>query len=1055
MSSSNGNGNGNGNGNEYATATAEPLATLLETRHLTHLLSEGFTDAQISQWQAQGLRSLSLAEAEELGFRVKTKDGLKSGSGIYFPFGDGFGQLRLDEPIQRENGQNAKYLTPAGAKSKALIPDDCRVITEGAKDAYAGLVHGGIPTGAIAGVSHYRKALLQGSGYTILFDSDGWTNPSVFSNLFHAGKYLEGKIQLVPALPGEPKGGLCEYFKAGYTATDYAALIKAAMKPEALLLAWPEHFGKIPAERLSSAIRTAFRLAAEYLKEVETELLLNGIRKATKLSAALLKSELQKQKRIVQSRLHTEGRKSKGSGECPKDDWIPPTPEPPKPSKALQAIERRASQLLESGTLFDLVKLLVHESGAVGIGDHVQVALASAIGTFRNDRRRSMPVLFTGSSGIGKSMILDALESLLSPGSCIRVSGVSDAVLKRIGDTWKGKIVAIDEFSTWATSDSVLSTLKELISRGEASFEIAVPGESGWSIEHFEVEGPIGIAACATEASIATIFGDAEEEIRSRFNEVPLPEDPEYIRKISRAAFSGLEPENLRKKYPRILKILHTALALALSRKVPECVPLLEDALFQHIQPDRPLFPRLLKRLKILLENTAALLGKSTIDLETYAVVYPLVSKVFRRSLTSENDATLAQFAQIGKEVKDSLAGGYLPFKIPKIQDALSCSKTQAYRLRDKWDSLGWIEGSAYATYAIAPKGIEVLKGAGGDNPGLPEILPPVDKLVATMNKLAESRGISTVFPYLKPSSGKASSDFIPKFSQIFPRFSQISNRSETLINNRFEIGSKGEFSQIPTEERKLFQKYIPAPSDPRPMPDASKEVFPEGSLNLGNLGKPGEEIRGNLDALRLSSDEPYGKTLGKPEDEAGENPVVPMGSGDETYGKTLGKTGESFGKTLENSQATTRASLNAQAHPKTHQPMAPAVDIYALRIGDEVRDLSGRVMQITKLAQGGWLTADGCHVSRDDLKSGTYTLVAPTPKEPTPSESTSVQDGVLILINLAPEINDYEMLCAITQNWTDEYKREVWKLLPPELQLKYKDLKNEIIKDALAVEET
>lgn len=1023
--------NGNGNGKAYATATAEPLATLLETRHLTHLLSEGFTDAQISQWQAQGLRSLSAAEAEKLGFKVWTKDGWKSGSGIYFPFLGDFGQLRLDELIQRENGQNAKYLTPIGAKSKAAIPDDCKVITEGAKDARAGSVHGGIPTGAIAGVSHYRKALQQGAGYTILFDSDGWTNPSVFSNLFHAGKYLEGRIQLVPALPGEPKGGLCEYFKAGFTATDYAALIKTAMKPEAFLLTWPEHFGKIPAEKLSSAIRTAFRLAAEYLNGIETELLLNGIRKTTKLSAASLKFELEKQKRIFAHKLCAEGRKTKDSSELPKDDGVLPIPENPKPSKSKQAIERRANQLLESGTLFDWVQLLVHQSGAVGIGDHVQVALASAIGTFRNDRRRSMPLLFTGSSGIGKSMILDALESLLSPGSCIRVSGVSDAVLKRIGDTWKGKIVAIDEFSTWATSDAVLSTLKELISRGEASFEIAVPGESGWSIEHFEVEGPIGIAACATEASIATIFGDAEEEIRSRFNEVPLPEDPDYIRKISRAAFSGLEPENLREKYPRILEILHMAIALALSRKVPECVPLLEEALFQHIQPDRPLFPRLLKRLKILLENTAALLGKSSIDLETYEVVYPLISKVFRRSLTSENDATLAQFSQMGKEIKDAIASGYLPFKIPKIQDALSCSKPSAYRLKDKWDSLGWIESCGYATYSVTPKGITALKGAESENPGLPEILPPVEKLAATMTLLAKEQGTPLVFSGVKSNVNKGSGNFILTFSQIFSQFSQASKKPLTPIDNRVELDSSGEFSQILKQEKELPPINISKPSDPIPTTDTSAKsvlvptLFPsEKSFSI--IGLTDENLR-------------------KPKEKTGENLGLIGTSADNCLEKTLRKTGEFSEKTSENSQGTMLATLNAITPTVTQPPPSPAVDIYALRIGGSVRNKSGRVMQITSLARGGWLTADGCHVSRDDLKEGTYTLVAPNPSDPTPSESTSVQDGVSILLDFADEINDDETLCAITQNWTDEYKRGVWKLLPPEFQQKCKDLRGKV----------
>jgi hypothetical protein len=90
-------------------------------------------------------------------------------------------------PLSGKMGSVAKYLTPLGAKTQARIPSGCKVVTEGAKDAAAGSLMGGIPTGAIAGISHYRKALNQNAGYTVLFDADGWTNPAVFSNLFHAG----------------------------------------------------------------------------------------------------------------------------------------------------------------------------------------------------------------------------------------------------------------------------------------------------------------------------------------------------------------------------------------------------------------------------------------------------------------------------------------------------------------------------------------------------------------------------------------------------------------------------------------------------------------------------------------------------------------------------------------------------------------------------------------------------------------------------------------------------------------------------------------------------
>jgi hypothetical protein len=275
----------------------------LEPSHIDHLIDEGFDLHQIALWINQGLTSLSKEQAEAQNFKVRDKYGsIVSGSGLYFPFSGQFGQLRLDTPIQRENGGIAKYLTPLGAKSEARLPKGCPVVTEGAKDAAAGSLLGGIPTGAIAGVSHYR-ALKEGSGHTILFDADGWANPGVFSNLFHAAKWVGGKIQLLPEIEGYPKAGLCEYFKAGHTADDYEKLIESAKKPENLLMEWGKRFGKIPESRLSQSVRVALRLAAKYLDEIEQDTLLANIKTATKkVSAKTLSKELERQKAKVSGR---------------------------------------------------------------------------------------------------------------------------------------------------------------------------------------------------------------------------------------------------------------------------------------------------------------------------------------------------------------------------------------------------------------------------------------------------------------------------------------------------------------------------------------------------------------------------------------------------------------------------------------------------------------------------------------------------------------------------------------------------------------------------------
>ena len=138
----------------------------LYPNHRQHLLDEGFTPEEIATWTREGLESLSPEEAKQRKFRRKINGKWSASSGLYFPFTSDFGQLRVDKPLLRDSGQSAKYLTPLGTPSQAWIPDGCQVITEGLKDGRAGTVKGGIPTGAIAGVSHYRKALKPSCGYS-------------------------------------------------------------------------------------------------------------------------------------------------------------------------------------------------------------------------------------------------------------------------------------------------------------------------------------------------------------------------------------------------------------------------------------------------------------------------------------------------------------------------------------------------------------------------------------------------------------------------------------------------------------------------------------------------------------------------------------------------------------------------------------------------------------------------------------------------------------------------------------------------------------------------
>lgn len=260
------------------------MPNILTPEHRQHLEAEGFTPAHIDQLMAWGVCSLDAPTAVKNGFYISLGQGKKDfSSGLYFPFTDGevspsaaFGQIRCDRPLTRLGKKSAKYLTQVGKKSQAWLPEGCTAITEGYKDAARATVEG-VPVGAVAGVSHYRKALPQSAGYTLIFDSDGWGNAQVFSNLFQGGLWLKGKINLLPAIPDEPKGGMCEWFKAGVTAADVEALIANAYSPIGLLLEWPNHWADLKPEPLLRCIRVAIGLAAAHLREDERQLLINAI----------------------------------------------------------------------------------------------------------------------------------------------------------------------------------------------------------------------------------------------------------------------------------------------------------------------------------------------------------------------------------------------------------------------------------------------------------------------------------------------------------------------------------------------------------------------------------------------------------------------------------------------------------------------------------------------------------------------------------------------------------------------------------------------------------
>lgn len=257
---------------DNAKGNAKDTQTRLNQEHWKHLENEGFSANEILHLIKLGVRSITEKEAREKRIGCTSKDGsFVSSSGLYFPFTDTFGQMRCDNPPISAVGKPCKYLTPCKSQTQAYLPDNVRVVTEGFKDALAGTLKGGIVTGALAGVSHFRKALEPDSKLIIIFDADGWNNPQVFTNLFNAGLYLNGRIQLVPEIPNEPKAGLCEFFKAGKTADDYKQLIDSAMNPAQFLAEIPKHWKGLSKEAREKCSRAILRLAALHLSKEQVQ----------------------------------------------------------------------------------------------------------------------------------------------------------------------------------------------------------------------------------------------------------------------------------------------------------------------------------------------------------------------------------------------------------------------------------------------------------------------------------------------------------------------------------------------------------------------------------------------------------------------------------------------------------------------------------------------------------------------------------------------------------------------------------------------------------------
>ncbi|MEM9451696.1 MAG: phage/plasmid primase, P4 family, partial [Cyanobacteria bacterium P01_E01_bin.6] len=210
--------------------------------HYQHFIDDGWSDAEINTVTNQYcIRSVDHQEASKLlGYEIQR-------GGIWLPFDETFGQLRLDQLINK-----TKYLSPRKGKKKSIIfvpkghsLKDLVAITEGWKDACIGTIRGGKPVGAIAGVTHVAKVLPKGTGIPLVFDSDGWDNANVIQALIKGGLHLNSKIVLIPKEAGE-KAGLTEYFNAGFTKVDFDSLLENSKLPRELFIDWLDYLIDAP-----------------------------------------------------------------------------------------------------------------------------------------------------------------------------------------------------------------------------------------------------------------------------------------------------------------------------------------------------------------------------------------------------------------------------------------------------------------------------------------------------------------------------------------------------------------------------------------------------------------------------------------------------------------------------------------------------------------------------------------------------------------------------------------------------------------------------------------
>ncbi len=736
----------------------------LYQHHYDECLERGLTPEAVAELVANNtLRSFTIKKGSGLRSLDNFPDQINNESiedVLQIIFHKDFAQIKLDGEFYRD-GKRLKYLSSSGIKSAAWYPQGFgsagqRVITEGWFDAALGTYIGGIPTAAVAGVSHYKQAIDSDLKAVILFDSDGRTNHGVIASLYIAGKYSNNKIQLIPPIEGEPKAGLEEYFKAGNTAEDYRKLIEAAITPLRFLYSIIN--GDLPQdERKLRLVKQICLLAAKYEKRDEAFALLDEACKKAKLSAATKQSIKDRMLQVIKSAEDNKAKEKKAR------DLAAPV------LKKDSALYQEAKVLLDSGKLFDEVERLIKLQKVIGLQSHVIFDLIASVGILWENLSRTVSVLYSSSSrGGGKSAAQNLKAELMPPENVHVVDVITPSWLKRAGSTLKNKQVISDELVNLFGDTAIFGLVKTLQSKGSLRTQMTESVNGKFVAIDLEILGPVSFSTCCVASTRADILGNQEDEIVDRFLVITPPDTGDYFSAVNERIIVEDSMQSISEIDSHAVEVVREAIRIAMSRPAPKTPRDFMQCLSDNCIRDMSI-ARFFKDFRILLINCTSLLGQDAVGMDAYKVVYPLLSIMAQNKVSNCNPESLEMLRKLYKyeaENRKTAYGDFL-FNANLLTEVFSpCSLSTAYEKLKTLKKTDWLDvGETKGNYRINQKGKDTLT----KDVVFTEVIPNPDALAEAFRRFsAVIPTHSDGFPIgLNPVTVSDTADILPKIASF------------------------------------------------------------------------------------------------------------------------------------------------------------------------------------------------------------------------------------------------------------------------------------------------